>query len=431
MLNLFFILLAVSIFYYFCRKNILWGIGLIIIFLPSYLWRFSIGSLPSTFLEMMLLILFFVWALRYRPYQKFFWQEIHIEKKWLLVSAVWLAASCVAWLVNPNFRSLGIWRAYFLEPVLFFLVLLHTIQKEHDYKLIIKSLTILIFWLSIFAIVQNFTAINLPAAYDYPNVKRLTSVFSYPNALSLLTAAFSGFLVAYYFFKQRQWEYLVIGVLGIFLSWWAVSQGALTGLLCALLLVALIKMYGRLQNKRQKKIFLGFFIALFLFLASTPMARGLYQEIFHPVFDLQASSLEIRSSQWQETWQMLKHDWFLGVGLNAYQAKLIPYHRVLWLEIFLYPHNIFLNFWVEMGLFGLSVFLLIMYFVFRELQRLFLHKNKLAWPLLVLWVVWFVHGLVDVPYFKNDLSLLFFIFLILTIKAKKIDDNLQSKQILV
>jgi putative inorganic carbon (HCO3(-)) transporter len=431
MFNLFFILLAGLIFTYFCKKNILWGIGLIIIFLPSYLWRFKILSLPSTFLELMLIILFFVWLFVKKPYQKEFWKNIRIEKKWLIILSCWLLISFVSWLLNPTIKSLGLWRAYFLEPLLFFVVLVTSIKNNKDYQLIIKSSAVLIFYLAIFAIIQNFTGANLPAAYDYPNVKRLTSVFSYPNALSLLTASMSGFLIAYYYFKQRQWEYLFLGILGVFLSWWSVSQGALVGMLFALATVVLVKIYNISKTRKQKKIFLAFVISFLLFLLSTPVVRGLYQEVFHPVLDLQASSMEIRSSQWQETWHMLKNNWLTGAGLNAYQIKLIPYHQVQWLEIFLYPHNIFLNFWTELGIFGLLCFLFILYFIAQEIKNLFLNKNKLAWPLLTFWLIWLIHGLVDVPYFKNDLSLLFFIFLALTIRAKYVDNNLQTKQILV
>ncbi|MDQ5970690.1 MAG: hypothetical protein QG603_467, partial [Patescibacteria group bacterium] len=264
-----------------------------------------------------------------------------------------------------------------------------------------------------------------------PNVKRLTAVFSYPNALSLLTASLSGFLVAYYFFKQRKWEYLTLGILGAFLSWWSVSQGALLAMLFALTTVAFVKIYKLTSSRKEKKVLIAFVFSVLLFLVSTAMFRAFYQEIFHPVLDLQASSMEIRSSQWQETWQMLQDNWFSGAGLNAYQTKLITYHKTQWLEIFLYPHNIFLNFWTELGILGLLVFLLILYFIAQELRNLFLIKNKLAWPLLVFWLIWLIHGLVDVPYFKNDLSLLFFIFLALTIRAKNVDNNLQTKQILV
>ena len=255
MLNLFFILIAGFIFAYVAKKNILWGLSLIIIFLPSYLWRFKILALPSTFLELMILILFFIWVIYAKPYKKEFWLAQTIEKKWFYLSILWLVVSLVACLYNPTLKSLGLWRAYFLEPLLFFVVLVTSLKNEKDYQMIIKSTAILIIWLAIFAIIQNFTGVNLPAAYYYPNVKRLTSIFSYPNALSLLTAGISGFLVVYYICSQRKWEYLAIGILGIFLSWWAVSQGALLAILFALIFFGAVKLYKKLKIRKQKYLF--------------------------------------------------------------------------------------------------------------------------------------------------------------------------------
>ncbi len=55
------------------------------------------------------------------------------------------------------------------------------------------------------------------------------------------------------------------------------------------------------------------------------------------------------------------------------------------------------------------------------LRKLFLARNVYALPLIATWLVWFVHGLVDVPYFKNDLSVLFFLILGLTIVIGNID----------
>lgn len=431
MLNLFFVVIAGAIFAYLSKKNILWGLALIIIFLPSYLWRFKILSLPSTFLELMIIILFFIFLVYKQGYKFFLKPNLGRQKKWFLILIFWLIISLLAWFYSPSLKALGLWRAYFLEPLLFFVMLMASLKNSKDYQLLVKAIAILIFWLAIFAIVQNFMGSNLPAAYDYPRVKRLTSVFSYPNALSLLTAGASGFLLAYYFFRKKDWEYIVIGILGLFLSWWSVSQGALVAVVFSFGLLLAVKIYQGLKNQKHRILYFVFLLLLLFFIFNTQTARSFYQQLFHPVLDLQATSIEIRSSQWQETWALLKDNWFRGAGLNAYQLKLIPYHRTTWLEIFLYPHNIFLNFWVELGLLGLLGFLAIIYFIAREIRNLFRQKNNLRWPLLMFWLIWLMHGLVDVPYFKNDLSLLFFLFLALTIKAKYNDNDLQTKQILV
>ena len=124
-------------------------------------------------------------------------------------------------------------------------------------------------------------------------------------------------------------------------------------------------------------------------------------------------SLRVRISIWGETWQMLKNNWFWGSGLAGYQAKMLPYHRASYLEIFLYPHDIFFNFWAELGILGLLNFLglTLLFFkqIFRKLkagdqkQQAYLFGGLLAMLILLF------HGLVDVPYFKNDLAVLWWL----------------------
>jgi O-antigen ligase len=158
---------------------------------------------------------------------------------------------------------------------------------------------------------------------------------------------------------------------------------------------------------------------------------------------LQDFSGQIRRTIWSETWIMLKDRPILGAGLAGYQKTIVPYHHYnIWIgktmqpvEIYLYPHNILFNFWSELGLFGLAVFVLILikYFYLaiknirskdQEIKRSVISNNRLlitdyrllSLSLLCIMVVILIHGLVDVPYFKNDLSVMFWLFIgILTI----------------
>ncbi len=81
-------------------------------------------------------------------------------------------------------------------------------------------------------------------------------------------------------------------------------------------------------------------------------------------------------------------------------------------EIYKYPHNIFLNFWTELGLTGMVLFALVIgKFLFIGLKLLETDcRNKgIILGLIGAMMAIFIHGLVDVPYFKNDLSVLFWI----------------------
>ena len=120
---------------------------------------------------------------------------------------------------------------------------------------------------------------------------------------------------------------------------------------------------------------------------------------------------------------MLKNRPIFGAGLAGYQTAIEPYHRAKYLEIFLYPHTLVLNFWSEMGIAGLGAFFWILVVFFRAARKTFLSEewegSALAAGALAAMTALFVHGLVDVPYFKNDLAVLFWILCALGMFEKK------------
>lgn len=425
---MFVVILAWFIYCLLSYYKIQYGLALVVLLLPSYLFRFSIFGLPSTFLELMIVSLFVIWLLKSSLYKKInfsFKNKAYnfFDRPTAFILSLWLLASILSLAINPNLASLGLWRAYFLEPMMFLLVFVYSIKSKEDKKLIVDALAFLVVWLFALAIYQNFSNWNLLAAYNFPNVKRLTSIFSYPNALSLITAPLAGFMASFWFYskeKIKNLHYLLAAILALLLAFWTVSQGAIAAIFSSLFIWLILA-------KKTRKIAISFsvivLIVAFIFLPIGSYINRYSQELTNPLLDLEASSLEIRSSQWSEASVFLAEHPLTGAGLNGYQEKIKDYHQHQWLEIYLYPHNIFLNFWMELGFFGLLVFIALLYIIIIKLKKLFEVKSAWAWPLTLFWSTWFIHGLVDVPYFKNDLSVLFFIFFGLTLIANKNEDK--------
>ncbi|MCH8049550.1 hypothetical protein IH979_02465, partial [Patescibacteria group bacterium] len=72
-------------------------------------------------------------------------------------------------------------------------------------------------------------------------------------------------------------------------------------------------------------------------------------------------------------------------------------------------HNIFLNIWSELGILGLLAFFWLAFYTIRTIQ---IHRDdalKLAAFAALATMV--IHGLVDVPYFKNDLAVMTWLLL--------------------
>jgi O-antigen ligase len=114
---------------------------------------------------------------------------------------------------------------------------------------------------------------------------------------------------------------------------------------------------------------------------------------------------QVRLVMWKETQTMLADHPVFGAGLGNYPTAIVPYHNATWMEIFQYPHNILLNLWSETGLLGVVAFGWILWTWWRQ-------GRVTTLPVMTALLV---HGLVDVPYFKNDLAVTFWILIILTI----------------
>ncbi|MEK7124040.1 MAG: hypothetical protein AAB851_04070, partial [Patescibacteria group bacterium] len=84
------------------------------------------------------------------------------------------------------------------------------------------------------------------------------------------------------------------------------------------------------------------------------------------------------------------------------------------------PHNLFLAFWLQTGIAGFCGLILIIFSFFKEKTAalkqngggLFHHQNYNFWLAAAMSVI-LIHGLIDTPYFKNDLSALFWLILAL------------------
>jgi O-antigen ligase len=179
------------------------------------------------------------------------------------------------------------------------------------------------------------------------------------------------------------------------------TEAALVAIPCALLITLLIT---KIQPKIKIATLIGVAVASTILLASVTTIR---EKVL-----LQDYSGGVRLSQWSETVELLKDRPLQGAGLSGYPTVFAPYHDPTLYEIFQYPHNVILNFWVEMGIFGVLAFVLIA-----------IATTKLAWTrrddVLVLaafaaLLTMTIHGLVDVPFFKNDLAVLSVFFLAMT-----------------
>ena len=88
--------------------------------------------------------------------------------------------------VGPELRAAaGMWKAYFIEPILFLVVLVMTIKKQ-DLNKIWGALAVSVLVLAMVAIYQKVTGQLINNEFwAAAATRRVMSVFEYPNALAL------------------------------------------------------------------------------------------------------------------------------------------------------------------------------------------------------------------------------------------------------
>ncbi len=416
-MDLYHILLSIYllIFLALSIKNLKWAVYLVILGLPTYLLRFSIGWLPMTVLEGMILIVFLGWLVRLAR------GEVKVEilkfKPLLILIGLFLIAASISVFVSPELRAAaGIWRAYFIEPILFLIVLVSIIRKE-DFKYIIYTLSISILVLSIVAVYQKITG-NLIGNefWAAEATRRVTGVFEYPNALGLYLGPGVVLVLGWLMDKKKWYElgWLGLAVIGGILSiYFTGSKGAMLGILAAIIFYSIFYIGKR-------KYFIGILI---LGVLMGGYLIGTQRLDLKGVGTVEGGdSVTTRIEMWGEAWEMLKNRPILGAGLSGYQPAVAPYHEKEYIEIYLYPHNVVLNFWSEMGLLGLVAFLGIMIWFYITGLKI---KDKLSVILMSSMIVILVHGLVDVPYFKNDLAVLWWVLIggMVILKFRESEEN--------
>jgi O-antigen ligase len=348
--------------------------------------------------------------------------------------------------------AMGVWKAYFFEPVLVFLLVLNVFRdnaNDANYtrmtrikiEKILWPLTISAFYISVVAIFQKISGLFIIPEF-WP---RVTGVFPYPNALGLYLGPLVLLMIGWFFYNFRtrdsyfEWKQGLLTVtiiLSIASIIFARSEGALAAVAAGLII------FGILADKRVRLVTISLVIALGLAILITPQTR----EYAIDKITLRDLSGEIRKQQWRETWQMLRDGrLILGSGLMNYSQAIKPYHQegiffnrdkdpefhrhVVWneeykkshwqpVEIYLYPHNIVLNFWTELGILGVLLFIWIIFRymivginIARRQTTDDRRQRFIVLGLMGAMIVIIIHGIVDVPYFKNDLAVIFWVLI--------------------
>ncbi|MBU1915755.1 O-antigen ligase family protein, partial [Patescibacteria group bacterium] len=365
--------------------------------LPVYLIRFTIPVaglvLPSTLLEVMFWLLFLGWLVRRnritnRPSQNW--------RPWTGGLILLGLGSLVGILFSAQpMAALGLWRAYFFEPILFFIMFVDLCRETYARRLVLAALGTTVAVVGIIAIIQKITGWWIPNPVWVPaEVRRVTAFYGYPNGIGLfaapITILMTGWTVAAARAIHRRLDLLLpiatglAALLGFLAILFAVSEGALIGTTIGLVVL------GLLMRPLRPFALSAVIVGCLLVMTCAPLRN--YASV---MLSMRDDSWAVRKIVWTESLDMLSDRSVWGAGLAGYQSALVPYHQAKHIEIFMYPHNLFLNFWSEVGLIGLVGFLLLVAVFFRVTSDLAqAYPNEwLPLALMAAMVALLVHGL--------------------------------------
>jgi O-antigen ligase len=412
-MQIFFLIGIFILFSCLAAANFRLSVGLLTVALPTYLLRGNIGPIPTTALEIAFGAIALIWFIKYAraDWPKLI-ETIKKQKLVFIFATLLLAGTFIAALANPNLlKALGLWRAYFLEPIVLFVIIT---ARQIDYKFLRDSLAVSTISISALAIIQVvFGGPFPPSLWDDELFGRPTSFFTTPNAIGLFLTPIILLLVpAIARLTNKKPErgdlcragIFILGTLAILASF---SQGAWAALIGGLLV------FGFLNGKRKMAasiIVFGIFLVALI-------------PSFRSAFLFQDQAGQNRLTLWTYSMEYLTdspRQFVLGSGLRMFFNEVQrPHYNVEEMERLIYPHNIFLNFWLETGLIGLIAVIGILIALIKCGWYIF--KRDRLWGAAILGAItaFIIHGLVDVPYFKNDLAMMFWILTAVIILTKK------------
>ncbi len=371
--------------------------------LPAYTIRWHIGFYPTTVLEnavavTLVAFAFESWRARLLP---------NLRSAFTVPAAVFLIAGALDVVIAPDRRAaLGIYRAYLIEPIVFFFVLANVVRTRRAAVPLLAGLGVA----GVVVAVANAWVVLDAIRHHVLNVVNSAPVAIFQNAndvplflVPLLTIA--GSIVLYGSDTRERLlsgVFVAIALTAVVLSF---SRGGYLALAAVSLALAL-------SHPRRWWLVGGAAAAAIVLVLIPPINHRIAIELD---FSSGSNTLVGRYGLWSASVQMLRDHPIFGAGLSGFTTVLGPYWNPSHADRFIYPHNLLLTFWSETGLLGVVSFAWILVVGFRVgwgvWRRGAIEWRPIGLGVLLALVSVVVHGQFDVPYFKNDLSLEFWVLM--------------------
>src|SRR5882672_7895149 len=389
-----------------------WSLAVTLAAMPSYVARVGTRPIRTNLLEALILVTIALYvAGRARPWSA--WRPVRTELE--IPTALLLIAGLISIAVSTDhLGALGFYRAYFIEPIVLFYIGLDLMRKPDDFRTVLGGLAV---GTTLFAILNLGAWAIALATHAHIEINNAPeALYTSPNSVALFlepaVAVAAGFALYADDHRDRIAALVCLPLLLAAMIGSLSRGGFLT--LAVLGLIAVIT----LQRTRLKLALLGAGVVAGIVVLQIPFVSSRLYRQFDPNYP--SNTFEGRLQIWSDPFRMLRDHPFFGSGLRAYETVMRSYvapgHQPE-----LYPHNLFLAMWVELGLLGLIAFVALLGMLLWRGWSSYTMAQGLARPLLwgtsAAFIAISVHGMFDTPYYNNDISLEFWILAALEIAA--------------
>jgi O-antigen ligase len=465
-------------YFVFALKKIEEAVFALPLFFPLYLWKGTVAGVPFTLVEMLIYAVFLAYLVRgifdacrvkksslTRSVFNIFKNEgeenglaaILREKFWppilLMVAGaiggVLMAKQSVLLIdgVTPFYGrkvALGILKAWIVCPIVMFVLFRLAVRKSGDILKMLNYYTISAIVLSIWGLaqvaMQNYITPDARASGPFESANYL-ALYIAPAVLYMAvrikeSVSPAGGIEKYSFwnmpFRRRKAPlerpeifFFLAGFLTVFLAiMFTKSYAAILSVFFA----AVFYFGLEYREYRKKKAVSGFPWKVYAAVAAVVAV------ILIAVFFIDSSKLgsilrfqdrnssSVRVEVYTIAANLVKENWLTGIGPGQFPAYYqLEAERILGRAPYewnmLHPHNLYIAFWLNLGLAGFAGFVWLLYLMVAACRNDFekfaiagiKEQTKIRVMGFTLLLTVLLHGLFDTPFFKNDLSLLFWL----------------------
>jgi len=388
--------------------------------IPAYIFRFSIVGIPTNVFEIAVLVTFIYFVVSWIRNNRQFPQKYQKLKFGSIFAYLLLLASFISiFVADDRTRALGIFKGWFLVPIVLYFIIINTFDRAK-----IKYLSIPLYFslitISFWAVLQKLGVISTLfyqvedlGFADYLARFRAFGPFESPNYLAMFVVPMIFLSLPILELVRRRTDQILILTTFIFPLYALYASHSLGGLLAigfatVSFLVFRLAKEGKIQTREEKRKLLTTILGLII-------VAVIFSIIFSSISQ-ETYSRNIRMEIYRYAGQLITTHPILGIGPGEFQqavesiSKSNAGFQLYGLSYALHPHNVYLAFWLNLGIAGLLFFLILLIYFFVKIGRsaggVFLTSTLCAAMLAIL-----VHGIVDTTYFKNDLSAIFWLIL--------------------